>query len=137
MKTLARFCPLLLFVITPCLANDSPVVGVWTAEMHEKPAIKLTVNEKDGKLSGNIIFYMLMLENGTWQVKGDDPTCLINPRVEGNAFVFEVVHAKHHGSIDPAELEIKTFRMELTGKNQGAFRNALDGKDLILTRKET
>lgn len=76
-----------------------------------------------------------MLENGSWKVQGADPVVLINPRLEGKAFVFEVPHAKKHGSTDPADQEIKTFRMQLTGKNEAVFKNAADGGDLIVRRK--
>jgi hypothetical protein len=135
MKMLIKSAFLFLLLIAPAPANDSPVAGVWTAELNEKPFIKLTVNDNGGKLSGNIVFYMLVQENGDWNVKADDPVCLINPRLEGQTFVFEVVHAKKHGSVDPADQEIKTFRMQLTGKDQGVFKGAANGGDVVLTRK--
>jgi hypothetical protein len=119
----------------PAAASDSAIAGTWTARLHDQPCIKLTVNDKDGKLSGNIIFYLLMLENGSWKVKGADPVDLINPRLEDKTFVFEVPHAKKHGSTDPADQEIKTFRMHLTGKNEAVFKNAADGGDLTVRRK--
>jgi hypothetical protein len=49
--------------------------------------------------------------------------------------VFDVIHAKKHGSTNPEEQEIKTFRMQLTGKNEAVFKNAPGGGDLILKRK--
>jgi hypothetical protein len=116
--------------------SNSAIAGIWTAQLHDKPAIKLTVNDNDGKLSGSIVFYLLMLENGSWKVKDGTPINLINPRLEGNTFVFDVPHAKKHGSTDPADQEIKTFRMPLTGKNEAVFKNAADdGRDLNLKRK--
>jgi hypothetical protein len=36
------------------------------------------------------------------------------------------------GSTDPADQEVKTFRMELAGKNKGVFKNAADREDLLL-----
>ena len=133
MQTLTLLVSLLMVV--PAVTSDSPIAGTWTAQLHDQPCIKLTVNDQGGKLSGTIIFYLLMLENGSWKVKGADPTTLINPRLEGKTFVFEVPHAKKHGSTDPADQEVKTFRLELTGMNEGVFRNAVDGSDLILRRK--
>jgi hypothetical protein len=115
-------------------AADSQLAGIWTATMHDQPCIKLTVHDNDGQLSGKITFYLLVLENGSWQVKGNDEVALIHPRLEGNAFVFEVVHARKNGSAAPADQELKTFRMELSGKNEGVFKNAIEGKDLQLTR---
>jgi hypothetical protein len=119
----------------PAAASDSPIAGTWTGRLHDLPAIKLTVNDHSGKLSGDITFYLLMLEDGVWKVKGDAHVDLINPRLEGKEFVFEVPHAKKHGSTDPAEQEIKTFRMQLTGKNEAIFKNGPEGSDLIVRRK--
>jgi hypothetical protein len=116
------------------LAVNSPIAGTWTAGLHDQPAIKLTVEDHEGKLSGNLIFYFLMLEGGAWKVKGAEPVDLINPRMEGQSFVFEVPHARKHGSTDPADQEIKTFRLQLTGENEAVFPNASDGNDLILRR---
>jgi hypothetical protein len=76
-----------------------------------------------------------MLEDGSWKVKGDAAVDLINPRLEGQTFVFEVPHAKKHGSTDPADQEIKAFRLELTGKNEAVFKNATEAGDLTLRRK--
>ena len=117
------------------LAVDSPIAGTWTASLHDQPAVKLTVDDHDGKLSGSIIFYFLMLEDGGWKVKGAEPVSLINPRMEGQIFLFEVPHARKHGSTDPADQKIKTFRLQLTGENEAVFRKAADGSDLILRRR--
>jgi len=135
MKTLKKAPLFVLLVAASALAADSPIAGTWTAKMHDLPAIKMTVKDSGGKLSGNIIFYLLMLENGTWKVKGDATTDMIEPRLEGRTFIFAVRHAKKHGSTDPADQEIKTFRLQLTGPNEAVFKNADNGQDLKLTRQ--
>jgi hypothetical protein len=126
----------MLLAATSIYAADSPIAGTWTAQMHGLPAIKMTVKDRGGKLSGNIIFYFLMLENGTWKVKGNAATEMIEPRLQGNTLVFEVPHAKKHGSTDPADQEIKAFRLHLTGPNEAVFKNADNGQDLKLTRQK-
>ncbi len=130
---------LLAVVITAvcALAADPPIVGVWTANAHDLPAIKMTVTNAGGKLSGTIIFYFLQKEDGVWRNKGGEPTEMIRPRMEGNDFVFEVPHAKKHGSTDPADQEIKTFRLHVTGKDEAVFRNAIGpGQDITLHRQK-
>jgi hypothetical protein len=134
-KILAGLLLASVLMAAPAAASDSPIAGTWTAQLHNQPCIKMTVNDHGGKLSGNIIFYLLMLEDGSWKVKGADTVDLINPRLEGKKFIFDVQHAKKHGSTDPADQEIKTFRMELTGKNEAVFKDAGDnGGDLIVRR---
>ena len=136
MKTLNSVLVLAVVATGSLCASDSPIAGTWTAELHGKTAITLTVRDNGGKLSGIIVFYFLQLENGTWKVKDGTAINLIDPRLEGKTFVFDVPHAKKHGSTEPADQEIKTFRMQLTGKNQAVFKNAADdGSDLILKRK--
>ncbi len=136
LKTVSRVFVITTLATLSVFAAESRIAGVWTAELHDLPAIKLTVNEDRGKLSGEIIFYFQMLENGTWKVKGDDPTKLINPHMEGSTFVFDVPHAKKHGSTDPADQEIKTFRLEIVGPDEAVFRNAVQGQDLKLRREK-
>ena len=124
-----------LMAVSAAAASNSPIAGIWTGQLHNQPAIKLTVSDHGGKLSGDIIFYFLMLEDGAWKVKGDAHVNLINPRLEGKEFIFDVQHARKHGSTNPADQEIKTFRMELTGKNEAVLKNAGDGgSDLVLRR---
>jgi hypothetical protein len=117
------------------VAASSPIAGTWTATLHDLPAIKMTVEDSGGKLRGSIIFYFLMQENGVWKVAGDaEPTAMMNPRLEGKTFSFEVPHAKKHGSTDPADQEIITMHFHLTGANEGVFRNGKNGPELKLTR---
>ena len=127
---------LILLAAASICAADSRIAGTWTAKMHDLPAIKMTVKDSGGKLSGSIIFYFLVLENGTWKVKGDAATEMIEPHLEGDTFVFAVPHAKKHGSTDPADQEVKTFRLQLTGPNEAVFKNADNGQDLKLTRQK-
>jgi hypothetical protein len=62
---------------------------------------------------------------------------MIRPRMEGSDFVFEVPHAKKHGSTDPADQEIKTFRLHVTGADEAVFRNAMGpGQDITLHRQK-
>ena len=134
MKTLRYAFVFIVFWAAIVYAAESPVAGTWTGKMHDLPGIKMTVNDRRGKLTGNIVFYFLMLENGTWKVKGETNVQMIEPHLEGNTLVFAVRHAKKHGSTDPKDQEIKTFRLQLTGPNEAVFKNADNGQDVRLTR---
>jgi hypothetical protein len=134
LKTLRYAFVLNVFWAATVYAAGSPIAGTWTGKMHDLPAVKMTVNNSGGKLTGNIVFYFLMLENGAWKVKGEANVQMIDPHLEGHTFVFTVPHAKKHGSTDPKDQEIKTFRVQLTGPNEAVFKNADNGEDLKLTR---
>jgi len=134
-KTLRYAFVFIVFWAAIVYAAESPVAGTWTGKMHDLPGIKMTVNDRRGKLTGNIVFYFLMLENGTWKVKGETNVQMIEPHLKGNTLVFAVRHAKKHGSTDPKDQEIKTFRLQLTGRNEAVFKNADNDQDLKLTRQ--
>jgi hypothetical protein len=135
LKTLSVILLLMPYALVPAFAADPAIVGTWTAKMHGLPAIKMTVKENGGRLSGNIIFYFLMLEEGTWKVKGEAATEMIDPQLKGETFEFKVPHSKRHGSTAPADQEIKAFRLYLAGPNEAVFKNADNGQDLKLTRQ--
>jgi hypothetical protein len=44
--------------------------------------------------------------------------------------------AKKHGSTDPADQEIKTFRLQIVGPDEAVFRQAMQGQDLKLRREK-
>jgi len=138
MKYKLALCLVIVVLLATISARaDNPTVaGVWRATLHDLPCIELTVHDDQGNLSGTIVFDLLVLENGAWHVRSADRVDLIHPRIEGNYFVFEVVHAKKHNSADPADQELKTFCMELAGSNKGIFRNAIEGQDLTLQRSD-
>jgi hypothetical protein len=138
MKKTVTLClaTLLLLIAIPARADNPQIAGVWRASLHDQPCILMNVHDNEGKLSGDIVFYLLKLENGSWHATGSDPIPLVHPRIEGNYFVFEVVHAKKNGSTDPSDQNLQTFRMGLAGKDKGIFSNAMEGQDLIMHRSD-
>jgi|SRR5580698_267265 hypothetical protein len=138
MKKTVTLClaTLLLLITIPARADNPQIAGVWRASLHDQPCILMNVHDNEGKLSGDIVFYLLKLENGSWHATGSDPIPLVHPRIEGNYFVFEVVHAKKNGSTDPSDQNLQTFRMGLAGKDKGIFSNAMEGQDLIMHRSD-
>ena len=84
------------------------VAGVWSAMQHDLPFVKLTLREREGKLSGNVVLYVLRMEDGVWKSQGEETLDVVRPRVEGDELVFELPHAKRGGSTDPADQEIES-----------------------------
>ena len=144
-------CALMLFIAPQCrgtetdweqvghpktVACQKTVAGVWSATQHDLPFVRLTVRERDGKLSGSIVLYVLRMEDGAWKTQGEEKLELVDPRVEGDEFVFELPHAKKDGSTDPADQEIKSFRLKLLENDKAQYKNAADNLDLVLTRRD-
>ncbi len=80
--TLCLASVLLLATTIPARAENSQIAGVWRATMHDQPCILMNIHDNQGQLGGNIIFYLLKLENGSWHATGSDPIPLIHPRIE-------------------------------------------------------
>ncbi len=107
----------------------SPFAGAWEGSMHDQPALKLTIEDANGKLTGTMVFYFQQRgEDGKFHVvpNGDAAGAIISPQVEGKILTFEVHHHKKHGG---AELgpNIK-YNVELTGANEARLRQVGDAK---------
>ena len=72
-KILCLASILLLATTIPARADNPQMDGVWRATIHNQPCILMNVRDSDGKLSGDIVFYLLKLENGEWHVTGGQP----------------------------------------------------------------
>jgi hypothetical protein len=129
----------LLVVTLPAVAK-SPFAGAWEGSMNDQPALKLTIEDADGKLAGTMVFYFQRRgEDGKFHVvpNGDAAGAIISPQVEGKILTFEVQHHKKHGGSELGP-NIK-YSVELTGANEARLRQVGDpkaGDGLKLTRKD-
>jgi len=88
----------------------SSFAGIWEGKMDNFPAIDLTINEVEGKVSGWVLLY--------FQVGSAIP--LLTPQAEGKALKFEVEDHRCGGC---GEQPLKhQFRMELTGPDEATLR---------------
>jgi hypothetical protein len=144
MVTLAMRTLILQFLIgalsvTLPAAAKSPFAGTWEGSVHDQPALKLTIEDIDGKLTGAMVFYFQRRgEDGKFHVvpNGDAAGPIISPQVEGNMLTFEVQHHKKHGGTELGP-NIK-YSVELTGVNEARLRQLGDpkaGEGLKLLRR--
>jgi len=128
-----------LSLILPAVAK-SPFTGTWEGSTNDQPALKLTIEDTDGKLAGVMVFYFQRRgEDGKFHVvpNGDAAGAIISPEVEGKILTFEVQHHKKHGGTELGP-NIK-YSVELTGANEARLRQVGDakpGEGLKLTRKD-
>ncbi len=128
------FC---ILSLTMTAKAASPLAGTWQGDVNDQPAVEITIDEANGKISGLISFYFQMLENGKWRVKRKDSTPMLAPKLDSRHITFEVEHHVRHGS--PELGPNKKYRVELTGSNSarlwevGAGGDA-PGQGLPLTR---
>ena len=101
MRTLFLQCLIALLCLTLPAVAKSSFAGTWEGSMNDQPALKLTIEDTDGKLAGTMAFYFQRRgEDGKFHVvpNGDAAGAIISPQVEGKILTFEVQHHKKHGT---------------------------------------
>ena len=111
----------------------SPLTGRWMGEIDGLPGVRLTVQEDQGKISGSVIFYLIVKDEKGTHVDGDYTADLLNVTVKGRQMTFEVRHHVSHGSSEYGP-NVK-FVFELTGDNEGVLRKTGDDLSVRMTRE--
>jgi hypothetical protein len=112
----------------------SPFAGRWMGEIEGLPGVRLTVQEDQGRLSGSIVFYLIVKDEKGAHVDSDYKADLLNVTAKGRRMTFEV---RHHISHDSPEYgpNVK-FAFELAGENkEGMLRNVPDGLSVRMLRE--
>lgn len=117
-------------------AKPVEVSGVWRGYWHGVPAASIKLEERDGALSGTVIFTAVVETEEGPRASGESPELpLINTRFDGKRLVFEL-----HGmdEIRPTvfiEMEM-TFEDEKTAELRCTRRDSVDvPKDEVPTIK--
>ena len=99
MRTLFRVLAVVA-LLTGAARALSPFAGTWHRTANGLPAVTLTVQDQDGKLSGTVVFYLQVrdAEDRPWHVDGGDIVEILDAKVEGTRLQFEVRHHTYHGS---------------------------------------
>jgi biopolymer transport protein ExbD len=120
---------------------ESPLVGTWQGKIHDLPAVTLNLHDTGGKLSGDIVFYMIRNDGAGYyedSKAAGSPTELTNVKFDGTALTFEVSHRNAHPPRTLNDAEPVKFRLTLTGDGVGnldRLNYGADDEPLIL-RKE-
>jgi len=112
----------------------SPFAGRWMGEIDGMPAVRLTVQEDQGKLSGSIVFYLIVKDENGPHVDGDYTADLLNVTANGKRMTFEVRHHVTHGS--PEYGPNVKFSFEATAEREGTMRKIDDGVSVRMIREQ-
>jgi hypothetical protein len=109
-----------LFLITSAAAlaapavDNSPVLGVWKAQMNSLPMMTLTVEQENGQLIGAILFYLIRRDPGAPETAtAGVPEPLIDPTFDGKTLAFKVSHTHAHS--DSEHTPPVAFHFDLSG----------------------
>jgi len=110
----------------------SPFAGRWQGKVDGLPGVKLTVQEDQGKLSGSIVFYLIVKDEKGTHVDSDYTADLLNVTAQGRRMTFEVRHHVKHGS--PEYGPNVKFSFEATA-DEGTMRKIDDGLSVRMIRE--
>ncbi|MFN0169989.1 MAG: hypothetical protein ACKV22_26495 [Bryobacteraceae bacterium] len=115
--------------------QENPFAGRWEGRLNDLPGVDLQIDQAGGDLRGDVVFYFqLRGEDGKWRVANHNKVAMLVPRVKERQLLFEVRHAKKHGSPEPGPNA--RFRMELTGPGEAMLhKTAGDMPPIPLVRR--
>ena len=113
MKRRIQFLVIVGLVAGVAAAAGSPIGGTWQGKMNNLPAVTLSVKDEGDKLSGTITFYRVMDDGSGPAVAGKDTLDLVNPKLEGKTFSFEVKTPNG---------EMRKMVFQITGENEGSLK---------------
>ena len=127
---------LFLIASTAALAapavDNSPVLGVWKANVDSLPMMTLTLEEENGKLIGAVLFYLIRRNPGAPETaSAGAPEPLIDPTFDGKTLSFKVSH--RHAHPDTEHDPPVAFHFELSGDGKIRFLGP-DGQQVEMVR---
>lgn len=108
---------------TAATPDPSRIVGVWRAQADGLPFVTLTITNETGSLSGAMLFYLHMRNQGQPATSTPGiPEPLFNPKFDGTTLTFQISHRRAHppGSLSDPPV---SFRLAVTGANQAGLIN--------------
>jgi hypothetical protein len=112
----------------------SPLSGRWVGEVEGLPGVRLTVKEDQGKVSGSIVFYLIVKDEKGTHIDGDYTADLLSVTAKGKRMTFEV---KHHVRHDRPEYGPNAkFTFEVTAESEGTLRKIDDGETVRMLRED-
>jgi hypothetical protein len=133
-------CILAAFLIVPAAAGSSGFAGTWEGNENGLPSVELTLQDKDGGITGFIGFYLQARgTDGKWHLGEKMTVPLLSPKVEGRVLTFETIHYKKHGSRELGPNN--KYRVDFVGAKEARLRILRDkaredDSILKLTRRE-
>ena len=118
MKYLA--IPLFLLCASAPAADSSKnaaIMGQWSGQMEGFTAIRMTVEELDGKIGGSVMFYMLHRDAKGMTATPTFPEPMFSPAFDGKTLTFKISHRYAHPPRTLNDPPVD-FRVEVTAPDK-------------------
>lgn len=128
MKFKTQICVAVLASVTVLAIGQSSaaVIGKWQGDKRGSPWVTLNVTrEKNGGLSGTAVFFILdrSEDHAPAKVLGKQEVQLVNPKLEGNVFSFQISNQQGQVTMNPSSGETLAFHMTLNSDSEGLLRS--------------
>ena len=102
------------------------VLGKWQGDKRGLPWVMLNVSsEKNGGLSGTAVFFILdrSEDQAPAKILGKQEMQLVNPKLEGNVFSFQISNQQGQVTMNPSSGETLVFHMTLNSDSEGLLES--------------
>ena len=115
--------------VTFAATNNELVTGVWRGKVDNLPGITMVISDEGGDLTGAVLFYLIRRDDGQPpRSTPGDPEPMFNMKLDGDSLSFQVSHRRAHPPRTLRDPPV-SFRLKLTGKNQGILIRGNDEKN--------
>ena len=106
-----------LLLVSGLAFAQSAVIGKWRGDKRGVPWVTLNVSENNGQLGGTAVFYILDRNEGANppKVLGKQEVELLNPKLTGNTFSFQVRNQQGEATLNPSGKDMLSFEMTIKG----------------------
>jgi biopolymer transport protein ExbD len=119
--------------------SSSTIAGTWVGEKQGSPWLQLDVTrEKNGDLSGTAVFFILDRTGGPAppRVLERQNVRLVDPKLEGNVFSFQVRNQQGQVTMNPSSGEVLHFQMKLDNERTGRLKSdSPDSEAVTMVKK--
>jgi len=106
--------------------SSAAVLGKWQGDKRGLPWVMLNVSsEKNGGLSGTAVVFILdrSEDQAPAKILGKQEMQLVNPKLEGNVFSFQISNQQGQVTMNPSSGETLVFHMTLNSDSEGLLES--------------
>lgn len=106
-----------MMIVSLSALAASPLAGKWQGDLDGKPTVILNLSDREGKISGTAVFNILKRVDGAVTVVPGSEQAVLNPRLDGKTFTFNIEVSREDGTQD-----IVNFRIDLLNDNEAMLK---------------
>jgi hypothetical protein len=104
--------------------------GTWEGKLDGLPSVILKVTQGGGAVQGQVSFNLIKkVEGGEPTIAGTVTVPMVNPHVQGNELMFQVIREDRGG--DPSKRAVLNFTLMATGERSAKLERAAGSEEAL------